>query len=459
MAKILVVDDEEKMRRLLCIMLQRRGHDTDEASDGREALELLRARSYDIVISDIRMPHMDGMKLLKILKKMQLSVPVVFITAFATVDSAVEAMKQGAVDYITKPFDEARIHLAVERTLNTARILAENIRLREELKGISAVDEIVYVSDAMGRVMELARKVAEKDSAVLITGESGTGKELLARFIHQASSRSAERFVPVNCAAISPSLVESELFGHEKGAFTGAEKRKSGKFEYGSCGTVFMDEIGDLPMEAQAKLLRVLQNKHIQRVGGNEEIPVDARVICATNRELGELVSGGGFRKDLFYRINVFPIEMPPLREHKDDIQPLALHFLKRLSGKAEMELTDGALQRLWSYSWPGNVRELSNVMERAAILVRNEGKITAQTLAFLQDESEAFQDQRGLTFNLPPDGLSLEDFECELVRQALERCGNNQSAAAKLLGLTRSKFRVLLKRDAENGRIDDDED
>jgi DNA-binding NtrC family response regulator len=458
MARILVVDDEEKMRRLLCIMLGRRGHETHEAADGREALELLQAQSYDLVISDIRMPHMDGMQLLKILKKRQLSIPLVFITAFATVDSAVDAMRQGAIDYITKPFDEARIHLTVERSLNTARIMAENIRLREELKSISAADEIVYVSEVMSKVMDLARKVAEKDSAVLITGESGTGKELLARFVHQASGRSVQRFVPVNCAAISPSLVESELFGHEKGAFTGAERRKLGKFEYGSGGTVFMDEIGDLPMEAQAKLLRVMQDKHIQRVGGNEEIPVDARVICATNRELGDLVSRGGFRKDLFYRINVFPIEMPPLREHKDDIRPLACHFLKQFSGQREMELTDGAIQWLEEYPWPGNVRELSNAMERAAILAREGGKITSKTLAFLRDESAAFRNQSGFSFDLPPDGLSLEGLEAELVRQALERCGNNQSAAAKLLGLTRSKFRVLLKKETDNGLGDADE-
>jgi DNA-binding NtrC family response regulator len=458
MARILVVEDEQKMRRLLCIMLGRRGHETHEAGDGREALELLQNQSYDVVISDIRMPHIDGMQLLKILKKRQVNIPLVFITAFATVDSAVDAMRQGAIDYITKPFDEARIHLTVERSLNTARILAENIRLREELKGISAADEIVYVSGTMSRVMDLARKVAEKDSAVLITGESGTGKELLARFIHQASARSAERFVPINCAAISPSLVESELFGHERGAFTGAEKRKLGKFEYGSKGTVFMDEIGDLPMEAQAKLLRVLQDKQIQRVGGNEEIPVDARVICATNQELGDLVSKGGFRRDLFYRINVFPIEMPPLRERKDDIRPLALHFLKRFSSFRETELTEGALQCLEAYPWPGNVRELSNAMERAAILARGEGKITSKTLAFLRDESAALRDEFGFSFDLPPDGLSLEDLETELVRQALERCGNNQSAAAKLLGLTRSKFRVLLRKETDNGPGDTDE-
>jgi len=445
-AKILVVDDEEKMRRLLCIILGRRGHEVHEAGNGREALELLQTNSYDMVISDIRMPNMDGMQMLQAMKEHGLYVPLVFITAFATVDSAVDAMRQGALDYITKPFDEARIHLTVERTLNTARIMAENVRLREELRAASRAEDIVYVSEAMSRVMDLARKVAEKDSAVLITGESGTGKELMARFIHQASSRGKERFVPVNCAAISPTLIESELFGHEKGAFTGAEKRKLGKFEYGSGGTVFMDEIGDLPLEAQAKLLRVLQDRRIQRVGGNEEIPVDVRVICATNRDLGEMVKTGKFRRDLFYRINVFPIEMPPLRKRKEDIKPLALHFLRRFSSPMDAELTQGALRCLEEYSWPGNVRELSNVMERAAILARSDGKITSRTLGFLRDELAGLEQACGSSFRLPPEGISLEDLEADLVRQALERCNNNQSAAARFLGLSRAKFRTLVK-------------
>lgn len=396
-----------------------------------------------MVISDIRMPRMDGMELLRAMREQGLYVPLVFITAFATVDSAVEAMRQGALDYITKPFDEARIHLTVERTLNMARIMAENVRLREELRAAFEAEQIVYVSEAMARVMELARKVAEKDSVVLITGESGTGKELIARFIHRASGRARERFVPINCAAISPSLVESELFGHEKGAFTGAEKRKLGKFEYGSGGTVFMDEIGDLPLEAQAKLLRVLQDRRIQRVGGNEEIAVDVRVICATNRDLAEMVKSGLFRRDLFYRINVFPIELPPLRDRREDIKPLALHFLKRSSSR-DMELTEGALRCLEQYSWPGNVRELANVMERAAILARSDGRISARLLGFLSDETGRGACAGG--FKLPAEGISLEELEADLVRQALERCNHNQSAAARLLGLSRAKFRTLLK-------------
>ncbi len=446
MAKILVVDDEDKMRALLCMMLNRRGHTADGAADGGQALEQAQKRSYDMVISDIRMPNMDGIEMLRALRQMQINIPVVFITAFATVNSAVEAMKEGAVDYITKPFEETRILLTVERTLNMARLMAENTRLRAQLERFSQADEIVYISQAMSQVMELARKVAQEDSVVLITGESGTGKELLAKFIHKASPRSEQGFVPINCAAISATLVESELFGHEKGAFTGAEKRKLGKFEYASGGTVFMDEIGDLPLDAQAKLLRVLQERRIQRVGGNEEIPVDVRVICATNRDLSAMVKRGEFRRDLFFRVNVFPIELPPLRERREDIKPLALHFLRRFSSPRNMEITSGALKCLEEYPWPGNVRELSNAMERAVILARNEGKVTSKTLVFLKNEHQCLGDLDKAHFELPPEGISLEDLEAHLVRQALERCGNNQSAAARLLGLSRAKFRTLVK-------------
>ncbi len=448
MARILVVDDEEKMRKLLCIMLSRRGHDTAEAGHGRQALQMLEEQRFDLIISDIRMPVMDGMEMLRAMKDRDISVPVIFITAFATVESAVEAMRAGALDYITKPFDEARIHLTVERTLNAAKIMAENRRLREELKAATGQDEIVYVSRAMAQVMELARQVADQDSVVLLTGESGTGKELLARFIHNASQRSSGRFVPVNCAAISASLVESELFGHEKGAFTGADRRRSGKFEYAAGGTLFMDEIGDLPLEAQAKLLRVLQDKRIQRVGGNEEIYVDVRVICATNRDLEEMVEKGEFRKDLFFRINVFPIHLPPLRERKEDIEPLANYFLKRFGRGAELEITPAAVRLLASYPWPGNVRELSNAIERAAILGMKEGRITERTFSFLTlpDTGPAGTRKGADAFELPADGIDLEALERSLARQALERSGNNQSAAARLLGLSRSKFRTLLK-------------
>lgn len=444
MAYILVVDDEEKMQHLLSIMLIRQGYNVDRAGDGRKALEMIQANPYDMVISDIRMPHLDGTGLLKAIKELNIPCPVVFITAYATVDSAVEAMRQGVADYITKPFEEERILLTVERTLGISRIMAENIELKKQLQEVSSSKEIVYVSKKMTQVMENALRVATSDTAVLITGESGTGKEVVARFIHSSSPRNKARFVPVNCAAISPNLVESELFGYEKGAFTGADRRTKGKFEYADGGTLFLDEIGDLPLEAQAKLLRALQDKKIQRVGGNQEIPLDVRIICATNQDLKQLVEKGKFRQDLYYRINVFPIESPPLRERPEDIVPLAEHFLRQLSGSGDLRMTDGAVRTLMSYNWPGNVRELANAVERVMILYKGEGMVTAETVSFLRGAPAPNCAQN--LFKLPAEGLALEAMEKELVRQALEASGNNQSSAAKLLGLTRAKFRVLAK-------------
>ncbi len=448
MPKILIVDDEEKMRFLLSMMLERKGYGTVQAGNGEAALERLEKESCDIVITDIRMPKMDGIGLLQEIQKRHIPVPVVFITAFATVDSAVDAMKKGAADYITKPFEEDRILLTMERTLKLSNLMAENLDLKRALRSAGS-GEIVYVSRSMGQMMALAAKVAVTDAAVLISGESGTGKELLARYIHRTSPRCDGRFVPVNCAAISPNLVESELFGHEKGSFTGADRKTLGKFEYASAGTLFLDEIGDLPLEAQAKLLRALQENRIQRVGGNEEVNVDVRVICATNRNLKSRVESGAFRQDLYFRINVFPIEPPPLRKRIEDILPLAEHFIERRCGKGRIELTRDALDLLREYDWPGNVRELANAMERAVILGQDEGRITAETLDFLMPShcgSEEMVVQDSADFRLPEAGVSLEDLEKDLVRQALEAAGDNQSAAARLLGLSRAKFRVLLK-------------
>jgi len=442
MAHILIVDDEERMRHLLSIMLTRKGHGVEQAGDGVEALEMIKSTPFDMVITDIKMPRLDGTGLLKKVMEMDIPCPVVFITAFATVESAVEAMRLGATDYITKPFEDSRILLTVERTLNISRIMVENKDLRRELQNVAGGEKIVYESKEMSEIIDLVSKVAQSDSAVLIGGESGTGKELLARFIHNASPRREKRFVPVNCAAISPNLVESELFGHEKGSFTGAVRRAIGKFGYATGGSIFLDEIGDLPLDAQAKLLRALQEKKIQRVGGNEEIPVDVRVICATNQNLRELVEKGTFREDLFFRINVFPIHSPPLRERKGDVLLLARHFLSSL-GAADVQLTDGAARLLREYSWPGNVRELANVMERGMILAGGDA-ITAQTLSFLKRDPGPGSGDAG--FSLPSEGISLEEMERDLVKEALMLSGNNQTAAAKLLGLTRAKFRVLMK-------------
>lgn len=447
MAHILVVDDEEKIRHLLSIILERSGYRVAQASDGMEAFEMVKSSPFDMVITDIKMPRMDGTELLNKINDEDLSCPVVFITAFATVESAVDTMRHGAADYIVKPFDEDNILLSVERTLKLSRVLAENRELRQNIEKLAGEHNIVYQSDQMRQTVELASKVARTDSAVLITGESGTGKELFARFVHFESVRSKSRFVPVNCAAISPHLVESELFGHEKGAFTGADRKTQGKFEFASGGTLVLDEVGDLPFEAQAKLLRALEEKKIRRVGGNEEIDVDVRVICITNRNLMDLVQKGRFREDLFFRINVFPIHPPPLRERPMDIVPLARYFLEKFNAGPDIELTQGAIRMLKEYTWPGNVRELANALERAIILSRDQGVITVETLSFLKVPGYAAMDEND--FQLPARGVSLEALHKDIVRQALEMSANNQTTAAKLLGLTRAKFRVLMKQTA----------
>jgi two-component system response regulator PilR (NtrC family) len=445
MGKILVVDDEPKMRHLLSMMIEGHGYTVDQAADGRAALEKVLKDSYDIVITDIKMPHMDGATLLSRIRGEELTCAVIFVTAFATVESAVEAMRKGAVDYITKPYEEERIVLSIERAMKMSKILKENQELKTALSRTPRDNEIIHASPSMASVMDLINRVAESESAVLITGESGTGKELIAKHIHRRSPRARGRFVPVNCAAITHSLLESELFGHEKGAFTGADRRKTGKFEYAAGGTLFLDEIGDLSLEAQAKLLRALQEKKVQRVGGNDEIEVDVRVICATNKNLEEQVAQNDFRQDLFYRINVFPIHPPPLRERREDILPLADYFLKKFHGGADYPLLSAAARDiLTAYDWPGNVRELAKAMERSLILAKGREEIHGQMLSFLK--STAPVASGGSAFELPEKGISLEEMEKKLVRQALKNSDGNQTAAARLLGLSRAKFRVLMK-------------
>jgi len=444
MAYILVVDDEEKIRNILRIMLSLKGHKIDLAANGFQALEMLKENCYDLVIADIRMDGMNGLELLKEIKKLSPPVPVVFITAFATIESAVEAMRAGAVDYIPKPFDEERIHLTIERALGISRLLSEKEALKKELDQYLLPDDIVCASPAMKQIIAMVYKVAPKpDTTVLITGESGVGKDVIARYLHRLSPRAEKRFVAINCAAIPPNLLESELFGHEKGAFTGAIKRKKGIFESANGGTVFLDEIGDLPLEAQAKLLRVLQDKKIQRLGGTEEISIDVRIIAATNQDLKSLVKEGRFREDLFYRLNVFPIHIPPLRERPEDIIPLVAHFIAKFLNRKPTNpfLTPGAEKLLLKYPFPGNVRELANAIERALILSGGQLPLSTEHLSFLEP-----QPRQENIFSLPPEGIKLEELEKELIRQALEKTGGNQSAAARLLGLTRSKFRTRLK-------------
>ncbi|MCP4717113.1 MAG: sigma-54-dependent Fis family transcriptional regulator [Deltaproteobacteria bacterium] len=449
MNKILIVDDENKIRHILQIMLEQNGYRTDQAANGEEALKLLTTYHYSMVITDLKMPVMGGMALLREIKKIDPDYPVIVLTAFGSIDSAVEAIREGALDYITKPFEEEKLLLTIQRSVRFSELVEEKRIHREELSANFDFNIIVAESQLMLQVLNQAALVSKSPATtVLVLGESGTGKELIAKAIHYNSARASKKIVTINCAAIAPTLIESELFGHEKGSFTGADKTKIGKFELAHEGTVFLDEIGDLPLEAQAKLLRLLQEKEFERVGGTESVTADVRVIGATNKNLKELVSTGKFREDLYYRINVFPLNLPPLRERRKDIMPLVHHFLHKCSqamGRSAPQLSERAEQLLYKYAWPGNIRELQNAVERAVIL-SGDRPIGLEHLSFLNYAVKQQPVEEG-SFSLPADGLQLETLELDLVRQSLERTGNNQTEAARLLGLSRGKFRSLIKR------------
>lgn len=447
MAKILIVDDEPRIRQILKIMLVSLSHDIDTAEDGLEALEKLQSEAFDLVISDIRMDRLDGKGLLQKIHAADIPCPVVFITAFASTESVVEALRLGAVDYLVKPFDEAQVTVAVERALGIAKILSENKALKAAIQE-GRDDRFVFASKVMESVEEMAVKVAQSDATVLITGESGTGKEVIAKLIHRTSSRANQRFVAVNCAAITETLVEAELFGHEKGAFTGANSRKAGKFEYADGGTLFLDEVGELPLNSQAKLLRAIQERKFQRVGGNEEIPVNTRIVCATNQDLARMASDKRFRQDLYYRLAVFPIHVPPLRERKEDLLPLTRRFIEKFANVHDAgsdAVTKGALKKLSEYSWPGNVRELANVVERVMILKGGLLPVTSDDLRFISigEDREVVDED---LFNIPPTGIDYDEIQKNIVQQALDMTAGNQSRAARLLGLSRARFRTLLK-------------
>ncbi len=448
MDRILVVDDEKKMRHILQLMLEREGFKAEQAENGKVALAMLKEKRFDLVITDLKMPEMDGMSLLDEAKKIDPDFPIMVITAYGTIENAVEAMRKGAIDYITKPFEEEEILITVKRCLRISRLSEEVKVLKEELMKNFDFSDMIAHSKKMLEILRQASMVAKApDSTVLIQGESGTGKELLARAIHYNSTRSEHRFVAINCAAIPSELIESELFGYEKGAFTGANKRKEGKFEQAHGGTILLDEIGDLGLAAQAKALRVLEQKECDRLGGNEPIKVDVRIIGATNKDLDQLAESNVFRKDLLFRIKVFPLYIPPLRERREDIIPLAEHFLKRFTeamGKPHPGLSEQAKKFLFKQDWPGNVREVENTIERA-VIHSPDGYIDISHLTF-PSPGEKEGGALDPDFVLPPEGVNLEKMERVLVQQALEFSQNNQSQAAKLLGLSRGKFRVLVK-------------
>jgi len=459
--KILVVDDEKSLREVMSIMLKRAGYAVTEASDGEEAIGQVNKDIFDLVITDLRMPKADGMDVLKAVKSSSPDTVVLVVTAFATADSAVEAMKQGAYDYLTKPFQVDEVQLIVRNVLEKRRLSTENMLLKREMASQSSFAQIVGRSEAMQKVFDVVRKVADAKSNVLICGESGTGKELVARAIHYNSARSTMPFVAVNCSAVPETLLESELFGHMKGSFTGAVANKVGLFEVANGGTIFLDEIGDTTPAIQVKLLRVIQEREFRRVGGNQDIKVDVRIIAATNRELEKAVADGSFREDLYYRLDVIPIRLPPLRLRTGDIPLLVEHFLEKFArdgGKAAPVLTAEAMHVLLGHEWRGNVRELENLIERV-VAFASEAPVTGADVRGWLHHAVAVQSQQGVPADLPEDGLDLEGLingiEKDLLMKALERAKWVKKRAAGLLKLNTRSFRYRLEKYAIKGGRD----
>ena len=438
-ACILLIDDDESLRRVVEFTLTEDGHRVMTASDGPAGLLRFQAEPVDLVISDIRMPGLDGIELLTRLKAMQPDLPVVMLTAHGTVDSAVEAMKLGASDYLTKPFSGEQLRTAVRKALDVAALTKENRHLRAVVAERFSFASMIAGSRAMRAVTEVASRVAQTDATVLLEGESGTGKELLAKAIHFHGTRARQPFVTVNCAAIPEHLLESELFGHRRGSFTGAVADRRGKFEAANGGTIFLDEVGELPLLLQAKLLRVLQEHEIDKVGDTAPTRVDVRVIASTNRHLEKMIADESFREDLYYRLAVVSIRLPPLRERTDDIPFLVDHFLDKHCERMK-RARPGVEKSLYAtfnrYSWPGNIRELENVIERALVLDRD-GVVGPDDLP---DRLRATEQRFGnVRIELPDEGISLEEVERELLLGALEKHAWNQTRAAVYLGITRS--------------------
>ncbi len=433
---ILIIDDDTSLRRVLEYNLQEAGYAVATATSGEEGLRLFGEVEPALVITDMKMPGMDGMQVLKSIKERAPETLVIMITAFGTVDVAVEAMKAGAYDYITKPFNRDELRLTVAKALQFTGLAAENRRLKDELSDRADFRTIVGASRQMERVFQVVRKVADTEASVLITGESGTGKELVARSIHANSSRRDAPFVAINCAAIPRDLLESELFGHVKGAFTGAVKDKTGRFQLADSGTLFLDEVGELPVELQPKLLRALQEKVVEPVGGTKPYRLDVRLVAATNLDMEKALADGSFREDLYYRLSVIPIHLPPLRERPEDISLLLRHFCTK-HGSAQVAFDKPALAALTAYAWPGNVRELENTVERLLIM-RNGDTITLDELPDKIRSGNGSMPGPSAIINLPPEGYPLEQLEHEVVVQALERNQWNQAAAARFLRIPR---------------------
>jgi two-component system response regulator AtoC len=456
MKRVLIVDDDRRMRRTLQIMIERMGLDSTAAADAHEAREQLRAARFDLVLTDLKMPETGGIELLEQIRSEQPQLPVILITAYGTIQTAIEAMRKGASDYVLKPFDNENLELVIRRALEIERVRSENVFLREQLGEPWEAESVFLALPSMTDVSDLIARVAPSSSPVLISGETGTGKELAARCIHAQSPRRDRLFVPLNCAALPGELLEAELFGHARGAFTGADRDRQGKFEVADGGTLFLDEIGDMPLTLQAKLLRILEDNTVEPLGSNKRVRVDVRIISATNQDLEEAIAGKRFRSDLYYRLNTFEVRLAPLRDRADDIDVLAPLLLERSArqiGKRPVQLSPDALRLLRSYDWPGNVRELRNLMERAAVL-STEGVVTDQFFRSMiavpaaippegHDPSEAAAD----AVTDGPLHDAVERFERRLILHALDETRDNKAEAARRLGISERNLWYKLKK------------
>jgi DNA-binding NtrC family response regulator len=446
MPTILIIEDEAKMRRLLELNLGEDGFKTLSAGDAEAGLKLLASEPVHLVLTDLKLPGLSGLEFLQAAKRQNAALPIVVMTAFGSVETAVEAMKAGASDYVLKPFSLAEMRMVVHKELDHSRLQEENRSLREALGQKYSHPNIVARSPKMQEVLATVERVAPTNSTVLLGGESGVGKDLIARAIHEKSRRASGPFVKINSTAIPENLLESELFGYEKGAFTGAVTSKPGKFELADKGTLFLDEIGDVPAAIQVKLLRVLQEREFERLGGTRTVKVDVRLLAATNRDLRAALEQGTFREDLYYRLNVVPIDIAPLRERKEDIPDLANLFLARFakdSGRQLREISPAAMQVLVGHYWPGNVRELQNVIERACALAAGpELSVDDVQLDVPRHRADTGANERFL-----PEGMTLDQWEDEMIREALKRAGGNKSQAARLLGLSRNALRYRLSK------------
>lgn len=443
--RILVVDDDTAHRTMLHALIGGWGYDISEADDGSSAISEIRETPYDLVLMDVRMLKVSGIEALSDIKSFNPAIPVIIMTAYSSVEAAVDAIKKGAYDYLTKPLDFDKLKLTIERAMENVRLKEENLRLKENLGIHFDRMHIIGRSTAMARLLETVSLVAPSEATVLITGESGTGKELIAGAIHFNSTRKTGPFVKVNCAAITETLLESELFGHEKGSFTGADRRKDGRFLQANGGSIFLDEISEMPLSMQVKLLRVLQEREITRVGGESVIKIDTRVIAATNRDFQEMIASGSFREDLFYRLNVVNLKAPALRERKEDIPLLAINFLEMFAERNRKKIkgfTPGAMDGIVKYEWPGNVRELMNAIERAVVLARSE-YLDEDDLPVVKKHSE------GTTGSVWPEieEMPLEEIEKATILKTLESSKGNKSETARRLGITRRTLHKKLKK------------